>query len=430
MSASEQYQAKRRSSLEAIDLLRDGDVIVVSTGAAEPPDLLEALSERRREFRGVCVAQMLPMRKYGYFDPETLEHVRHLGPFLGVASRQGAQQGWIDTLACNFSELPQFFRDGLTPADIVFCLASPMDKHGYFSLGLGADYTMAAIERARAIVLEVNPNVPYAFGNCQVHVSKVSAIVESEADIIEAAMPAIGPVQEAIGRYVASLIEDGSTLQIGYGGIPDAVATQLREKRDLGIHTELMGDALLSLIECGAVTNARKNFLPGKAVATIAVGSARLYRFMDRNPSFEMHPSDFTNDPWVAARNDNFVAVNATLQVDISGQCGSESLGLLPYSGSGGQADFVRAANRSKGGKSIIVLPSTAKNDTVSRIVPILDPGTLVTTSKNDVNYVVTEYGIAQLRGKSMKARARELIAIAHPAFRADLESQVARLLQ
>ncbi len=429
MSASDQYRAKLRSSNEAIDLVRNGDVIVVSTGAAEPPSLLEALSDRRRELHGVTVAQMLPMRKYGYFDPQTVAHVRHVGPFLGAASRQGAQQGWIDTLACNFSELPRYFRDGLTSVNVVFCLASPMDEHGYFSLGLGADYTMAAIEKARAVVLEVNPNVPYSYGQCQVHISKVLAVVESELPIIEAPLPAIGPVQEAIGRHVASLIEDGSTLQIGYGGIPDAVAVQLRDKRDLGIHTELMGDALLSLVECGAVTNARKNFLPGKSIATIAVGSARLYRFMNRNPAFEMHPSDFTNDPWLAGRNDNFVAVNATLQIDLSGQCGSESLGLIPYSGSGGQADFVRAANRSKGGKSIIVLPSTAKNDTVSRVSPVLDPGSLVTTSKNDVNYVVTEYGIAQLRGKSMKERARELIAIAHPAFRADLERHANRQL-
>lgn len=428
MSVHEQYRQKRRSAYDALEEVHDGDVIVVPTGAGEPPALLQALSERRRDFRGVCIAQILPQAPYGYFDPETIEHVRHLGYFLGGASRAGAQQGWIDTLANNFSELPQLIRRGLTPADIVFSVASPMDEHGYFALSLGTDYTMAAIERAKAVVLEVNPNVPFAFGNCHVHISQVAALVENEAPLREVGLPTIGPVQEAIGRYVAEMVEDGSTLQVGYGAIPDAVVMQLRHKRDLGVHTEMMGDGLLSLIKCGAVTNRRKNYLPGRAIATFALGSAELYRYMHRNPGFEMHPVDFTNDPWLAGRNDKLISVNATLQIDLFGQCGSESLGSTPYSGTGGQADFVRAANRSEGGKSFIVLPSTAKDGRISRIVPTLHPGTLVTTSKNDVSYVVTEYGVAQLRGKSMGERARALIGIAHPDFRPGLEEQAARL--
>lgn len=426
MSVLEQYQQKRRSPHDAVDAVRDGDLIVVSTGVGEPPALLEALSDRRREWHDVKVAQILPVGNYGYFDPETVGHVRHLGYFLGGASRPGAQHGWIDTLASHFSELPQLIRRGLTPADVVFAVASPMDAHGYFSLGLAADYTMAAIERARAVVLEVNPNVPFAYGNCHVHISQVTTLVESELPIREVALPAIGPVQQAIGNRVAEMIDDGSTLQIGYGGIPDAVVMQLTHKRDLGVHTEMMGDGLLSLIECGAVTNRRKNYLPGKAVATFALGSARLYRYLDRNPAFEMHPADFTNDPALAGRNNNLVSINATLQIDLCGQCGSESLGPRPYSGTGGQADFVRAANRSNGGKSFMVLPSTAKGDSVSRIVSVLDPGTLVSTSKNDVNYVVTEYGVAQLRGKSMRERAAALIGIAHPDFRQVLREQAA----
>jgi acyl-CoA hydrolase len=428
MSVQEQYRQKRRPAHEAVDEVHDGDVIVVPTGVGEPPALLHALSERRRDFRGVHIAQILPIAPYGYFDPETVEHVRHLGYFLGVASRLGAQQGWIDTLASNFSELPQLIRRGLTPADIVFAVASPMDEHGYFSLGVAADYTMAAIERAKAVVLEVNPNVPFAFGNCHVHISHVAAVVEDNTPLREVGLPIIGPVQEAIGRYVADMIADGSTLQIGYGGIPDAVVMQLKHKRDLGVHTEMMGDGLLSLIECGAVTNRRKNHLPGKSIATFALGSAKLYRYMHRNPSFEMHPVEFTNDPWLAGRNDNLIAINATLQIDLFGQCGSESLGPTPYSGTGGQADFVRAANRSDGGKSFIVLPSTAKDGKISRIVPTLDPGTLVTTTKNDISYVVSEYGVAQLRGKSMRERACALIGIAHPDFRPMLKEMAARL--
>jgi acyl-CoA hydrolase len=428
MTVREQYLQKRRSSADALAEVRDGDVIVVPTGVGEPPALLKALSERRRDFRNVTVSQILPLANPGYFDPETVDHVRHVAYFLGGASRPGAQAGWVDTLANHFSELPELIRRGLTPVDVVFSVASPMDEHGYFALGLAADYTMAAIERARAVVLEVNPNVPFAHGRCHVHVSQVSALVEDEAPLREVGLPTIGPVQEAIGRQVADMIEDGSTLQIGYGGIPDAVVMQLRSKRDLGIHTEMMGDGLLSLIECGAVTNRRKNHLPGRSIATFALGSARLYRYMHRNPGFEMHPVDFTNDPALAGLNDRLVTINATLQVDLFGQCGSESLGPTPYSGTGGQADFVRAGNRSAGGKSFIVLPSTAKSGTVSRIVPTLDPGTLVTTTKNDVNYVVTEYGVAPLRGKSMRERARALIGIAHPDYRGWLREGAARL--
>ncbi len=423
-----QYRQKRRSAAEAAREVRDGDTIVVPTGAGEPPALLSALSERRRELRGVRIGQILPLAPFAYFDPETADNVRHLGYFLGGASRPGAQQGWVDTLACNFSELPQMIRQGLTPADVVFSMASPMDEHGYFALSLGADYTMAAIERARAVVLEVNATMPFAHGQCHVHVSRVTALVESDAPLREVGLPAVGPVQQAIGGYVAEMIEDGSTLQIGYGGIPDAVVVQLKHKRDLGIHSEMMGDGLLSLIECGAVTNRRKTLLPGKSVATFALGSHKLYRYIHRNPGFELHPADFTNDPFVAARNDKLVSINATLQIDLFGQCGSESLGAAPFSGTGGQSDFVRAANRSQGGQSFIVLPSTAKDGRISRIVPALTSGTLVSTSKNDVNYVVTEYGVAQLRGKSMRERARALIAIAHPDFRSALRKQADRM--
>ncbi|MDD2846223.1 MAG: acetyl-CoA hydrolase/transferase C-terminal domain-containing protein [Rhodoferax sp.] len=424
MSLQALYVQKRISAPDAMRHVRSGDAIIVPTGVGEPPALLTALSEQRRDFRDVKVAQILPLRKYAYFDPETVDHVRHVALFYGPASRAGGQAGWVDFIPNYFSEIPQQIERGQIAADVVFSMASPMDAHGYFSLSLGADYTMAALAKARAVVLEVNPNVPFAYGNCLVHISQVTALVESDAPVFEVGLPAIGPVQEAIGKQVADLIDDGSTLQIGYGGIPDAVVMQLTHKHDLGIHTEMIGDGILTLVESGAVTNRRKNYLPGKMIATFALGSSKLYRFMDRNPSLEMHPVDFTNDPMLAGQNDNLVAINATLQIDLLGQCGSESLGHSPFSGTGGQSDFVRAANRSRGGKAFIVLPSTAKDDTISRIVPVLSPGTHVSTSKNDINYVVTEYGVAQLRGKSAGQRARELIGIAHPAFRAELTAQ------
>jgi acyl-CoA hydrolase len=400
----------------------------VPTGVGEPPTLLTALSEQRLSWRDVKVAQILAVRKYGYIDAATTEHVRHVAFFYGGATRAGGQAGWVDFIPNYFSEIPAQIERGQIPADVVFSMASPMDAEGRFALSLGADYTMAAVAKARAVVLEVNPNVPYAFGNCHVHISQVAALVESSEPVLEVGLPTIGPVQQAIAEHVAALIEDGSTLQIGYGGIPDAVVMQLTHKHDLGIHTEMIGDGILTLVESGAVTNRRKNYLPGKMVATFALGSNKLYRFMERNPVLEIHPVDFTNDPALAGQNDKLVAINATLQIDLLGQCGSESLAHQPYSGTGGQADFVRAANRSRGGKAFIVLPSTAKGDSISRIVPVLAPGTHVSTSKNDINYVVTEYGVAQLRGKSAKQRARELIAIAHPSFRAELSEQARRL--
>jgi acyl-CoA hydrolase len=428
MSFKELYRSKRMGADEAVGCVRDRDAIIVPTGVGEPPALLTALSNRRLEWQGVTVSQILAMRKYDYIDPQTSENVRHVALFFGGATRGGGRDGWIDFVPNYFSEIPTLIGRGQLAADVVFSMASAMDEHGYFSISLGADYTMAAIAKARAVVLEVNPNVPFACGNCHVHVSQVTALVESEEPILEVGLPRIGPVQEAIGRYVADMIDDGSTLQIGYGGIPDAVVMQLTHKRDLGVHTEMLGDGILSLIECGVVTNRRKTWMPGKSIATFALGSARLHRYMDRNPALEMHPVDFTNDPYLAARNDNLIAINATLQIDLLGQCGSESLGHRPYSGTGGQADFVRAANRSRGGKAIIVLPSTAVDGTISRIVPTLTAGTHVSTSKNDIDFVVTEHGVAQLRGKSARQRAAALIAIAHPDFRSELVTQ-AKLL-
>lgn len=428
MTAQEQYADRRREAGEAIDLIEDGSHVIVPTGVGEPPTILEALSERRTDLHGVTISQILPMRQFGYLDPETVEHVRHSAYFVGGPTRAGAQAGWIDFYPSYFSEMPALIREGLLPADVVVAMASPMDAHGYFSLGLAPDYTMAALEKARTVILEVNPNVPYAFGHCHVHIDQVTAIVEDDRPLLEVGLPQIGPVQEAIAGHVAELIPNGATLQIGYGGIPDAVVMQLLEKRDLGIHTEMIGDGILSLVEAGAVTNLKKNLDHGLMKATFALGSRRLYDFMDHNPALEMHPVDVTNDPYLVGRLERLHSINGTMQIDLLGQCGSESLGTKPYSGTGGQSDFVRASNRSRGGKAFIVLPSTAKNDTITRIVPTLTPGTHVSTSKNDIDYVVTEFGVARLRGKSAHARAKALIEIAHPDFRDQLTQEAEKL--
>ena len=428
MTVHAQYAAKRVTAAEAIRNVHNGDTIVVPTAVAEPPALLNALSEHRRDFRDVKVSQILAVRKFGYLDPTTAENVRHVAYFFSGATRPGFKEGVGDFYPSYFSEMPQLIDRGLMPAEVVFTQVSPMDEHGYFSLGLAPDYTMAAIRKARAVVVEVNPNVPFAFGNCHIHISQVTALVENDEPVLEVGLPTIGPVQEAIGKYVADMIEDGSTLQIGYGGIPDAVVMQLTHKHDLGIHTEMVGDGIMTLVEAGVITNRKKNYHHGKMLATFALGSKKLYQFMHRNPALEMHPVDFTNDPYLAGKNDNLHAINATMQIDFMGQCGSESLGYTPYSGTGGQADFVRAANRSNGGKAFIVLPSTAKNDTISRIVPTLASGTHVSTGKNDINYVVTEYGVAQLRGKTARQRCESLIGIAHPDFRGELRTSAKQM--
>jgi len=428
VSVQTQYQQKRMSAAEAVAVVVNGDTVVVPTAAGEPPALLTALSSMRRELHNVKISQILPMRKYAYFDPETAGHIEHVAYFFSGVSRAGGQEGWSDFISANFSELPMMIDRRLIPANVVMSIASPMDEHGFFSLSLGPDYTMAAIAQARAVVLEVNPNVPFANGNCHIHISQVTALTESSDAVLEVGLPKIGPVQEAIGKYVADMIPDGATLQIGYGGIPDAVVMQLTHKHDLGVHTEMIGDGIMTLVEAGVLTNRKKNYLPGKMVGTFALGSKKLYDFLHRNPAVEMHPVNFTNDPYLAGQNDNLHAINATMQIDFLGQCGSESLGSAPYSGTGGQTDFVRAANRSNGGKAFIVLPSTAKMDTISRIVPVLSPGTHVSTSKNDVNYVVTEYGVAQLRGKAARQRCEALIGIAHPNFRAELRDAARRM--
>lgn len=423
-NVQELYRAKRKTAEEAIRWISDGDSISVPVGVGEPPNLLNALSDQRRNFRDVKVLQILPLRKFGYYDPETAQNVRHVSLFLGGPTRAGMKEGWIDYIPNYFREIPQLIEEGLIPVDVVFTLAAPMDKHGFFSVSLGTDYTMSAMKKARAIILEVNPNVPFTYGNCLVHISQVTALVENEDPLLEVGLPKLGPVEERIGEYVGEMIQDGNTLQIGFGAIPDAVVMQLKDKNDLGIHTEMIGDGILSLIEAGVVTNRRKNYMKGKMVATFALGSKKLYDFMDHNPILEMHPVSFTNDPALACNNDNLITINASMQVDFMGQCNSESFGPVPYSGTGGQVDFVQAANRSKGGKSFIVLPSTAKNGTISRIVPMISEGSVVTTSKNDVHYVVTEYGVAKLRGKSLRQRAQELINIAHPNFREELHAR------
>ncbi len=429
LADTNEYKRKLRSAHDAIALIQDGDLAMVPIGAGQPPSLLQALSDRRRDFRDVTLGGMLALVPYELYDDlETQQNVRHTSYFQGGATRAGAQGGWIDYTPNSFSDFALMVKRGIIRSDVVMTMASAMDEHGYFSISLATDYTMAAIGQARTVILESNPNVPYTFGNCHVHISEVAAVVEDDRPVLEVGLPTIGEVEMGIAGHIADLVPDGATIQIGIGSLPDAVVIQLLDKRDLGVHTEMMGDGILKLVEAGVVTNRQKNFMPGRMCATFALGSRRLYEWMHLNRTLEMHPVDWTNDPMVASRNDNLHSINSTLEVDFIGQCASESIGYKGFSGTGGQTDFVRSANLSNGGKAIIALPSTAKGGTLSKIRPTLTPGAQVTTSKNDVNYVVTEYGVAQLRGKSNRERARALIKIAHPDFRDELTEEAQRM--
>lgn len=428
MSVQSDYAAKLVDAATAVAHVRDGDTIVVPVGGGEPPTLLTALSARRHELRKVTVFQLLGIKAYDYFNADTAENIRHATPFAGGSSRKAVNEGWADFVPAHFSEVPGLIRSGQVSSDVLFAQCSPMDEHGFFALGLSTDYALAAASRARVIVLEVNEKLPFTFGNCHIHISQVEAVVESEHPIVTLPPSHVGDVERAIARNVADLISDGATLQIGIGGIPDAVVAQLMTKNDLGLHTEMLGDGPLALIDAGVVNNSQKNVNRGKAVATFALGSERLYEWMDRNPSIEMRPVDEVNAPAIAALNDNLHSINSTMAIDIMGQCASEGVGRRTYSGSGGQFDFVRAANISKGGRSIIAVPATAKGGTLSTIVLAHEPGTPITTLRNDVNYVCTEFGTAKLRGASLHERAEQLISIAHPDFRDQLTEQAKEL--
>jgi acyl-CoA hydrolase len=307
------------------------------------------------------------------------------------------------------------------PLDVALIEVSPPDSHGFCSFGVGVDTTLTAARLARFVVAQVNDQMPRTYGDSFIHVSKIDAIVESSRPLCALKKPEVTEMQVAIARNVAGLIEDGAVLQTGIGGIPDAVLPMLMDRKDLGVHSELVSDGVIPLIDAGVLTGARKNFKPRKIILGFALGSKNLFDYVDNNPIFEFHPTAYTNDPAFIARNDNMVAINSALQVDITGQVCSDSIGTYFYSGIGGQVDFLRGASRSKGGKPIIALSSTAKNGTVSRITPMLAPGAGVVTSRGLIRYVVTEYGVAYLHGKSIRERAQALIEIAHPKFREEL---------
>ena len=421
MSWELDYKRKLRTADEALQCVQSGMRVYIQPGCAEPETLVEALMRRGPFVQDVEVVHMLTMGAAPYVAPEMAGHFRHNAVFIGANVREAINEGRADYTPIYLSEIEELFESGAMPIDVALLELSPPDSHGFCSFGVGVDTSLTAAKCAHYVVAQINDQMPRTYGDSFIHVTDLDAIVDSSRPLCAMKQPQITDMHRAIASNVAGLIEDGAVLQTGIGGIPDAVLPLLMDRKDLAVHSELVSDGVIPLIEAGVLTGARKNFKPRKIILGFALGSKKLFNFLDNNPIFEFHPTCYTNDPGLIARNDNMVAINSALQVDLTGQVCSDSIGNQFYSGIGGQVDFIRGASRSKGGKPIIAISSTAKNGEISRIVPMLSPGAGVVTSRGLIRYVVTEYGVAYLHGKSIRERAQALIDIAHPKFREEL---------
>ncbi len=414
------YQQRLCSASEAVSGIRSGDRVLVGSGCAHPELLVDAMVKLAGELSDVEVTHLLTLGRADYIRPEYQAAFRHNAFFIGGNVRNAVQSGLADYTPIFLHELPSLLRSS-RKVDVALLQLSPPDKHGFCSLGIHVDIQRAAIDAARMVIAELNPNMPRTFGDTPVHLSQLSAVVESCGPILELKttdQERDNDVSMRIGCLVARLIPDGACVQLGIGRIPDAVLQFLQDKNDLGVHTEMFSDGLLRLLNEGNITNSRKTIHPHKTVTSFVMGSRALYDYVDDNPTIAFYASDFVNDPRIVSQNDDVVAVNSAIQVDLTGQVTADSIGHRFYSGIGGQVDFIRGAAMSRRGKPIIALPSTAKNGTVSRIVPKLSEGTGVVTSRGDVHYVVTEFGVAYLHGKTIRERAFSLINVAHPKFR------------
>lgn len=415
------YQQRRQSLKQAAALVQSGSRIYISGNSATPFVLLESLARRVPEISDVEVVHVLLLGDDPLSRPEAWNFFRHNSLFVGSTDRVMVNEGLADYVPIHLHEIPRLFSENMLPLDAALVQTSPPDEHGFLSLGVECLATMSAISNARMVIAQVNHRMPRTLGDCFVHVSRVHAVVEADQDLPELQRSGFGEMDRMIGRHVADLVEDGSTLQLGIGAIPEAVLAGLSQRRDLGVHTEMVSDGIMEGVETGIITGSRKSIHKGKVIGTFALGSRRLYDYLHNNPLFEFHPVDYTNDPAVVARNDRMVSINSAIEVDLTGQVCSDSIGSRIYSGFGGQVDFVRGAAHSKGGKSVIALPSTALDGKVSRISAALKPGAGVVTTRADVHYVVTEFGSARLRGRNLRERAEALISIAHPDFREEL---------
>ena len=414
------YQEHCCSAEEAVRRIQSGDRVVVAHATGEPSYILDAMVANADQYENVEIVHMVAMGKAEYCKPEYDRNFHHNRFFLVATTRAAAAEGRADFTPVFFSEIPSVLEEILHP-NVAMIQVSPPDEHGYVSLGVSVDYTKTAAEVADLVIAQVNKQMPRTLGDAFLHVTQLDCIVETDLPVIELAPPKIRDVERGIGKNVAQLIRDGDTLQLGIGAIPDAVLLFLKHKKDLGIHSEMFSDGVVDLYQKGVITGANKRLDKGKMVAAFLMGSKKLYDFVDDNPDVMMRTVDYVNNPAVICQNPKVVSINSCLQVDFNGQVNSESMGTKQFSGIGGQLDYVRGAAMCPDGKAILAMPSTAKHGEVSRIVPVFEPGTTVTTTRTDVHYIVTEYGVANLRAKSLRERARLLINIAHPKFRDQL---------
>lgn len=424
MSWVNDYKSKLITAEEAVSVIQSGNRVYISGNAATPYVLMSSLASRKDELEDVELVHVLLMGEDPLSSPDMEGHFRHNSLFVGPADRKAINEGRADYVPIFLHQIPNLFYSEQMPLDVALLHLSPPDEHGFMSLGVEVLASKAAAETAKIVIAQVNEKMPRILGDSFIHVSRVHKIVEVSEELPQLERKPFTEVERKIGHFIADLIEDGSTLQLGIGGIPDAVLSALKGRQNLGIHTEMVSDGVMEAIEAGIITGTKKTFHPNKVILTFLLGSKKLYDFSDNNPMFESHPTDYTNHPFNVSRNDNMVAVNSAIEVDITGQVCSDSIGTYIYSGFGGQVDFIRGAAHSKGGKPIIALPSTAKNGELSRIVPFLKKGAGIVTTRADVKYVVTEYGIAYLHGKNLQERTIALINIAHPKFRPDLTKE------
>lgn len=426
MSWQNLYEKKKVSIEEAIKTINSGDKVIMGQAAGESFPLLKELSRQKDRLKDVEIMHNIALGKSEYCEDGMECSFKYNTCFVGPGSRKAVSEKRADFIPSFFSEMPRLFNEKIIPVDVAILHLSPPDENGYLSYGTSAEYIKAGAENARTIIAEVNKQMPYTYGST-IYVSEIDYIVETDRPLYELQPPILTEVEKKIGKNVAAIIPDGSNLQLGIGAIPDAILHFLTDKKDLGIHTEMFSDGVVDLYNKGVITNKFNNLNPGKFVTTFIMGTRKLYDFIDKNEAINVLPVDYTNNIMVAGRVNNLMSINSAIEIDLFGQVCSDTIGYKQYSGVGGQVDFVRAANASKGGKSIIAMSSTAKDNTVSKIVLKLTEGACVTTSRQDVHYIATEYGVVNLKGQSVENRAKMLISIAHPNFREQLAKEACK---
>ncbi len=424
MEWREYYKQHHMTPEEAVSRIKDGDRVVFGHAVGEPIIFQRTMARMAEKFHNVEVAHMVYLGSGDYLKPGMEEHFRHNALFVGGPARKAIAENRADYTPAFFSDVPYMFRNGELPVDVFAFTCSPPDARGYVNIGLSCDYGWQAIKSAKIVIAECNPNMPRTFGESFIHVTEIDGFIDAWEPLPESCPPRISEEDQRIGEHIAGLVKDGDCLQLGIGAVPDAVLSCLGDKKDLGIHSEMISDGIMPLIEAGVITGKKKQRDVGRVCVTFLMGSRKLYEYVNNNPMIKMLPVDVCNNPAVISQNDNVVSINSCVQVDLQGQVCAEAIGLRQISGIGGQMDFVRGANLSKGGRSIIALHSATKNLSESKIVKTITTGGPVTTGRCDVNYIVTEYGIAQLRGQTLRERAKRLINIAHPDFREELADE------